>query len=261
MRIMPRKPYVRAEDITVAYGSEIVFSREDFLIEGPGLVLVIGPNGAGKTTLFKTILGLIRPIKGTVVINGLEVTGNPKLAGRLVGYVPQMLGLDSSFPISVREIVESAVILRQRVPRLATSPSTRRLVDKILHELGLEPIANKPFTKLSGGQRQKTLIARALVWNPEILVMDEPLSAVDVKGKYEIAKIISSLSLERLVLVSSHDPTFFLPHASMIMVVNKGIVAMGPPEDVMRLDILRKVYGKSIMLIEKCVHVVDSNVY
>ncbi len=251
---------VEARGVTVAYGDEVIFREEDLLVEGSGLYVIIGPNGAGKTTLFKVLLGLIRPVKGRVFLNGQDVTGRPEVAGKLVGYVPQLTSLDFPFPVSVEELVESAVALRRRPIRLFFPREERWRVEKVMEEMGIKDIADKPLGSLSGGQRQRALIARALVWDPQVLFMDEPVASVDPRGKAEIAERIKELSRDRMVLVSSHDPSLFLDSAKEVIVVNRGIVAKGRPADVMRAELLREVYGGGVSLVERCVHLVDSHI-
>ena len=251
-----RSPSLRVQGLSVSYGSEAVFRGESFELEGPGLVVVIGPNGSGKTTLFRAILGLI-PAEGRVSMNGVDVTGKPEEAGKQAGYVPQFKGEDLSFPVNVREIVESAIALRRRPPRLAFPKEERNRIDEILRRMGLSEIQGKPLSELSGGQRQRVFIARALVWDPPILIMDEPLTAVDPMGRADLVGMIKEMARDKLVLVSSHDPSLFMDGARTLRVVNRGIVAMGPPEEVMREELLSKVYGRSVFLVERCVHVVD----
>ncbi len=247
---------LEARELGVSYGEEVVFSNESFRLEGPGLVVVMGPNGAGKTTLFRALLGLI-PVRGRVLVNGEDVTGRPERAGRLIGYVPQWRGEDYHFPVSVREVVESAIALRRRPPRFSIPEGERSRVSSVLERVGIGEIANRPLSELSGGQRQRVFIARALVWDPPILIMDEPLTAVDPMGRVDLVRMIKEMASSRLVLVSSHDPSMFLDRARLIMVVNRGVVALGPPDEVIREDLLSRVYGRSVFIVEKCVHVVD----
>ena len=249
-------PMIEVSHLTISYGKELVFSDESFKLEGPGLIVVMGPNGAGKTTLFKAILSLI-PVQGRVALNGVDVTGRPEEAGKQAGYVPQFRGEDFSFPVNVREIVESAIALRRRPIRLRFPPEERVRIEKVMEKVGIRQIEGKPLSELSGGQRQRVFIARALVWDPPILLMDEPLTAVDPMGRVDLVRMIKEMAEEKLVLVSSHDPSLFLDKAKALMVVNRGIVAIGPPNEVLKEELLSKVYGRSVFLVEKCVHVVD----
>ncbi|RLG41862.1 MAG: metal ABC transporter ATP-binding protein [Thermoproteota archaeon] len=247
---------IEVENLRVSYGNDIVFKGETFTLEGPGLIVVIGPNGSGKTTLFKAILGLI-PVQGKVVLNGVDVTGRPEEAGKLVGYVPQFKGEEFAFPVNVREVVESAIALRKTPPRLRFPKGEKKRIDEVMEIVGIKELAKKPLSELSGGQRQRVFIARALVWDPPILIMDEPLTAVDPMGRADIVRMIKEIASDKLVIVSSHDPSLFIDTAKTIMVVNRGIVASGSPKDVMNEELLSKVYGRSVFLVEKCVHLVD----
>ncbi len=249
-------PTIEVSNLTVSYGDDVIFDEENFKLEGAGLTVVIGPNGAGKTTLFKGLLGLI-PVKGRVIINGIDVTGKAEEAGKLVGYVPQFKSEDYNFPINVREIVESAIALRRKPPRMGFPREMRARIREVMKTMGIWNIREKPLLELSGGQRQRVFIARSLVWDPPILIMDEPLTAVDPMGRADLVKMIKEFAESKLVLVSSHDPSFFLDKAKNLMVVNRGIVALGSPKDVLKEDLLSNVYGRSVFLVEKCVHVVD----
>ncbi len=247
---------VRAENLSVRYGSEIIFDGETFELAGPGLFLVIGPNGAGKTTLFRALLGLVG-LRGRVYVNGIEVTGDPERAGRFVGYVPQLNLIDPPFPISAKELIESAIILRKRAPTLRLNDRESSLLKSLIRDLGLSEFIEKPFQQLSGGQKQRVLLARALITDPPIIMMDEPFTAMDPAGRESLIRMMFELADRKLLLVSSHDPTLFLQKAKAVMALNRGIVAMGSPDDVLSEEVMRRVYGRSVVLVERCLHVVD----
>jgi len=253
-------PSIEARNLVAGYRNEIVFKGISFKIEGRGLVLILGPNASGKTTLLKTILGLLPPIRGKVLVNEIDITGKPEVAGRYIGYVPQILTTYSNFPITVSEVVESAVVLRMPPPRIVTPKRLRRMVDNIIKTLGLWEARDKPLRSLSGGQRQKTFIARALVWNPSILLMDEPLSSVDPQGKEEIVKLMVNMKRERMVIVTTHDIAMFKKHIDKVLLVNRGIVAYGPPEEVLTIDLLKRVYGGSVVKIGDEIYVADKHI-
>lgn len=247
-------PSVELVDVTAGYGGEPVFERLSLSLRGPGLVVVIGPNGAGKTTLFRVVLGLLAPKRGRVLVNGVDVTGRPGAAGRMVGYVPQSHDPASHVPVTVREFVELALV---------AGPGARGAagrVDALLEELGLADVADRPLRELSGGQRQRALIARALARDPPVVLMDEPLAAVDPKGRMRVARVVAGLARGRLVVVSGHDPGPFLGDAGLLVLLNRRVVAAGRPEEVLRLSVLREVYGESAMRVRECVHLVDEHV-
>ena len=239
---------VEVEGLRAHYGNEVLFGGESFELSGPGLILVIGPNGAGKTTLMRALLGLVR-IDGKVFINGVDVTGRPERAGKFVGYVPQIGPQDLAVPISVMELLSPS--LRSKLPK--GSERLREIVDL----LGLREVLNLPFSSLSGGQRQRVLLARALAPDPPILMMDEPISSIDPAGRETIIDLILDLSEEKLLILSSHDPALFANHSKEVIALNKRIVSIGPPEDVLNEKVMREVYGRSLILVERCLHVVD----
>ncbi len=251
---------IELRGVTVGYGGEPVLRGVRLVLRGPGLVQILGPNGAGKTTLLKTMLGLIKPMEGRVFINGEDVTGRPERAGRHVGYVPQLAAAARSFPITAWELVETECLLRcARWPRLPFD-ELRGRVQKVLERVGLPREAwRMPLWSLSGGQRQRVLIARALVHDPEILVMDEPLSAVDPVGKAELASLVGRLGSRHLVVVTSHDPMLLLPYTTMVVLVNRGIVAAGEPGEVLRPEVLSKVYGGAVIHVQEHYHIADEH--
>ncbi|MEM2205852.1 MAG: metal ABC transporter ATP-binding protein [Sulfolobales archaeon] len=244
---------VVAENLTIGYKSPLL-SNINFMLSAPAFIQVIGPNGVGKTTLFKTIAGLIRPLGGRVLINGVDVSGQPSLAGRYVGYVPQLTTNSvSSFPISLWEFLQYGLEL--------VGSNLIGVDDKIANALEFVGIPRelwyKDVRKLSGGQRQKVLIARAVLRGASILLLDEPLSNLDLTSRTQIVQLLTNLSKERLVIVSMHDPTLFLKHSKTIILLGYGKYFIGDPQDIMKLDVLKDVYGESITSVERCQHILD----
>ena len=248
---------VEARGLEVGYNSHTVLSGVDLRLEGPGLVQVLGPNGAGKTTLLRALLGLLKPRRGCVCINGVDVTGRPEKAGRYAGYVPQLPPGGHHYPVTAWELVETECRIRCRG---RSRDWIQRRVEEALRQVGLPRDAwSTPIGRLSGGQRQRVFIARALVHNPPTLFMDEPFSAVDPAGKASLAQLVAGIARERLVVVTSHDPMLLMEHTSTIVLVNRGIVAAGPPGEVLRPEVLAKVYGAAVLLVESHPHIVDEH--
>lgn len=256
-------PEVKVVDLTVGYGAEIVLEDMNLEFKGHGIVQVLGPNGAGKTTLLKSILGLIKPIKGRIYINGVDVTGSPEKAGVHVGYVPQIFSPSTTtYPVTPWELVESSLLLyRKQWPRLLAGRYAKRRVEEVLRLVGLpEEVWDKSIWELSGGQRQRVLIARALVHDPPILVMDEPLVSVDPAGRVGIAVLIGLLSEKKLIITSSHDPMLLLPYTKQIVMLNRRIYIVGKPEEVLTLENARKIYGESAIFVREHVHISDAHI-
>ncbi len=260
---MRENPVIRIVGLTVGYGNEIILENVDLEFRGPGLIQILGPNGAGKTTLLRTILGLIKPLKGKVYINDIDVTGSPGRAGSNIGYVPQLfITGHNPYPVTAWEFIESSLLLHRRWPRLFISLSDRGRIEYILKRVGLPREAwHKSLWNLSGGQRQRVLIARALIHDPRILVMDEPLSAVDPAGRAELAELIGLLAKEKLVVVTSHDPMLLLKYTNMVVLLNRRLYMYGRPEEVLTLENTRRIYGEAAIPVKEHVHISDAHIH
>lgn len=200
MRVLPPDPVVELSDVTFGYGREIVLDRVSLTLGQDEFLAIVGPNGGGKTTLLKVVLGLLRPWSGSVQVR-LE-----RRRGAL-GYVPQFASFDRSFPLKVREVVGTG--------RLGISTSVgpyrsrdHRAVAAVLERLGLQEVATAPIGDLSGGELQRTLIARALVSQPEILLMDEPLAAIDVESRRLVVEALVEHNRKIPVVVVTHHLGF-----------------------------------------------------
>jgi len=241
---------LKVEELTFAYADgEYILNGESLEVKGAGLVTVLGPNGAGKTTFFKLVLGLLKPLWGRVFLNGEDVTGDPARAGVHASFVPQLSAVRRDLPATGVEVVEWALKGCQGEKR-------RRKALEILRSVGAEGFAGKRLSSMSGGQLQRILIARALARDTPILVLDEPFSGIDPRGREELVELLAKLAEDRMVLVSTHDPVLTLKKSKLIVVFNRGILAVGSPDEVYELEMLKKAYGPGVLVIEKCLHVI-----
>ncbi len=201
-------PLVSLENVSLGYDSTPVVKDVNLAIYPGSLIGMAGPNGSGKTTLFRTILGLLPPIGGTL-------SRSCPLSN--FGYVPQSAALDAQFPLSASEVVEMGAY--QFLPT-----SERERVKEVLQQIGLPQLAARSFFSLSGGQKQRMLIARALMVNPKIMILDEPLSGVDEESRRSIADLLTKLTREKglAVFFSSHDLEMVQRVADSIVRIDKG---------------------------------------
>lgn len=260
--ILGRTVTLTVERLTVGYNGYPVIRNIHFSVEGPALVQILGPNGAGKTTLLRAILGLLKPIEGRVLVNYVDVTGKPEKSSRYFGYVPQLvMSLNAMYPITAWELLESTYMLyRRKWPRLFPEETAKRRVREVLEAVGLPRDKwYRTFWKLSGGERQRVLIAQALINNPPILLMDEPLSAVDPLGKVEIVKLIGCLKSSKLILITSHDPTLLLDYTDYIILINREKFRMDRPDQILVADIVREFYGGVVKYVREHLHIYDSH--
>lgn len=161
-------------------------------------VTLVGPNGGGKTTLLKIMLGLLEPTVGSVSLLG----GPPQKNRHRAGYVPQRIQCDALFPITVYEVVEMGLLNR---PGIAGCGARRERVEQMLETTGIAELSSRPFGSLSGGQQQRTLIARALVSDPEILFLDEPTTAVDPASRAALLDLLDHTRQGRAMVLVTHD--------------------------------------------------------
>lgn len=210
---------------------------------------IIGPNGGGKTTLLKVILGLIQPTRGTVRLfenlSPVEVT-----RGGMVGYVPQKSYVDPRFPVSVFDVV-----MMGRYGRLGLfrrpGKKDREIVLENLKKVEMERFADRPIGNLSGGEQQKVFIARSLCSSPQLLILDEPTTGVDVQSQDQFYRLINQLKMELglTVILVSHDVGMIACYIDDLVCLNQKIFIHGKSPDVLSDEILKKTYGCEVEMV------------
>ena len=196
---------IELKNLTLGYNGVPVIKELSLNIEEKDFLCVVGPNGSGKSTLIKGILGLIKPMKGKVIYKGLKQN--------FIGYMPQETKVDQNFPASVYEIVLSGTLNRLGIKSFYTEKE-RQIALENLKILNIEDLKDQNFSNLSGGQRQKVLLARSLCASSKLLILDEPSNNLDTKSKKELYKIIERLNKEKgmTIIMITHD----LDHDNLI---------------------------------------------
>jgi iron complex transport system ATP-binding protein len=221
------------DGLACGYGPRTVLSGIDLAIEQGEIFCLLGPNGVGKTTLFKTILRLLPPKAGTIRLQGEDVTNWPiaRFAAK-VGYVPQ--AHTPPFPFSVQDVVSMG--RAAHLGAFATpSKADMKIARQSLEVLAIDHLAQRPYTEISGGERQLALIARALTQQPEVLVMDEPTSNLDFGNQITVLDHVRALTQnsKMAVIMTSHDPNQALSYASRVAAIGRdGRLAVGSPSEV-----------------------------
>ena len=211
---------VEVKHLYFKYENEWVLEDINFTLKDKEFMAIIGPNGGGKTTLLKILLGFLKPTKGEVLIHSKP----PKKAREIIGYVPQHTNFSLDIPITVFDIVLQG---RLKKWKFFYSKEDKSKAEKIMDKLGILEFKNRKIKDLSGGQRQKVLIARALVSEPKIILMDEPTSAIDPTGQKEILDLIETLDMTRIVV--SHDIKILLRNVDKIAFIHKkAVIHEGP---------------------------------
>jgi zinc transport system ATP-binding protein len=216
-------PVLAFEQVTFGYGRIPVLREVSLRIEAGEFVAIIGANGSGKTTLMRLALGLLRPTHGTVRLFGTPVARFQDWAR--VGYVPQRAAADTSVPVSVEEVVRSG-LASTLGPLRRPNREQRRQLEHVIDLMGLASIRRQAVTTLSGGQQQRALIARALVTDPDLLVLDEPTSGVDADARGVLRESLEHLLRIHGVAVCyvTHDPEGFVGLADRVLEVRAGRV-------------------------------------
>jgi zinc transport system ATP-binding protein len=231
-------PVVRVENLSFGYDTREILSDVSLSIGARDYLAIIGPNGGGKTTLVRLILGLLEPWSGRVV----RTLDSPHAAG----YVPQFAAFDRQFPLRVEEVVRMGR-LGMRGPGARYRDEDHAAVDAVLSRLGLERIRRTPVSELSGGQLQRTLIARALVGEPGILFLDEPLASIDSESRRVVFEELSTLNRRMPVVVVTHDVTLFAGAVRQIACVNHTLHYH--PSGELTAEMLEEVYGCPVELV------------
>lgn len=219
------KPIVDVKGVSFAYHETPILQDISFHVDEGEFVGIIGPNGGGKTTLLKLLMGFLTPSSGKIEILG----ASPAQTQTQLAYVPQVLRYDKQFPISVFELV-----LTGRLSRLPWhgrySHIDREAAEKALERVGLTAIRNAPFGTLSGGQAQRALIARALVSDPKLLLLDEPTASVDPQAEADIYALLKRLQDSMTILMVTHDLNAAIGQVGRVLCVQRKLVSLMPQE-------------------------------
>jgi ABC-type Mn2+/Zn2+ transport system ATPase subunit len=228
---MTATPLVELDRVTCAFDGPPVVADASIVVDDGDFIGVVGPSGSGKTTLLRAILGTVRPVAGSL----------RKRGGISIGYVPQTETVKWDFPVTVAECV-----LMARPGRIVPwrSRAEQAEVDEVLERLGLGGLGTRHIRQLSGGQQQRMFIARALLGRPQLLLMDEPTSGVDVKTRHEILHLLRELNASGLsIVLTTHDLNGIAAHLPHIVCLNTRVIGAGVPHDVLTPDVLEQTYG------------------
>jgi zinc/manganese transport system ATP-binding protein len=230
-------------NVTVSLSGKRVLHDVDLSVQPGEFIGLIGSNGAGKTTLLRVILGLQRPTSGSVTVGGKR----PGRGAEVIGYLPQKVALDSDIPLRARDVVALGLDGQKLgIPR--ASAKRRAVVDEMLEAVDATSFADARVGLLSGGQQQRVLIAHALVSNPRLLLLDEPLANLDIRSAQEIVELLARVSRERgiAVLLSAHDLNPLLPVMDRIAYLAGGHAVTGTSDEVVQSNVLSQLYGRRV---------------
>ncbi len=239
---------IRLQDLDAGYEGRPVISGVSLSVQAGEFVGIVGPSGSGKTTLLRALLGVAGIYSGSATVDGHPVDARRRPS---VGYVPQVETIDWNFPVTVEEAV-----LMGRATSSGPWPWPRKQdraeMVALLERLGIAEHRKKHIRNLSGGQQQRVFLARALIRNPRLLLLDEPTSGVDMKTRDDILHLLVDLNRDGVtVIISTHELNALAAHLPRVICINRGVVADGRPSDVFTEDVLRKTYGGDLVVVRQ----------
>ncbi len=226
-------------EVSFAYEHETVVVDIDLELTTGSLRGIVGPSGSGKSTLLKLLGGIVQPTIGTV-------TTAPQLR---IGYVPQVETVNWYFPVTVDEVVLMGSPARRLGVGYTTEEKAR--AHQLLHDLGIGHFEHRHIRELSGGQQQRVFLARALMADPDLVLLDEPMAGVDVKTRQDVLAILRTLAGDGIaVVLTTHDLNSVAAHLPAVVCLNRRIIAQGPPATTLVPDVLLETFGAEMELIE-----------
>jgi len=233
---------IELRGVTHSFGGPTVLEEVDLDVARGELLGLVGPNGGGKSTLLRVVLGLLSPTRGTVRVLG----GTPAAHRVEIGYVPQLATFSRSFPITVLDTVLMGRLGRTRAV-LGFTRRDREVALGAMDEMEITDLSRHPIPTLSGGQLQRTLIARALATEPRILLLDEPTSNVDLRAEASIFDVLARMRDRMTVVLVSHDLGFVTRHVSRVACLSRRLVCHQTTE--LTPEIIEKLYGAPVSMI------------
>ena len=236
-------PVIEIRDLWFRYGNPVVLENVSLTVERGEFLGIVGPNGSGKTTLLKLVLGLLQPMQGSILVLGRP----PSESRRAIGYVPQFASFRRDFPISVEEVV--------LLGRLGLAPALggyskadREAAERAMRETEVLAFRKMPISVLSGGELQRVLISRALVSEPELLLLDEPTANIDLRVESDIFDLLRQLNARTTIVVVSHDIGFISRYVRRVACVNRTLVCHTTAE--ITGEVITELYGRPVSMVQ-----------
>jgi manganese/iron transport system ATP-binding protein len=233
-------------DVSAGYDERVALEHVTVAVEPGSLLAVVGPNGAGKSTLLKLMAGLVRPWSGRIQILGAP----PGREAKRVAYVPQAELVDWAFPVTVEDVV-----MMGRFPRLGLvrrpGPDDRRAVREALEQVRMDHHLRTQIGRLSGGQRRRVFLARAIAAEPDLFLLDEPVTGVDATTQEQLMDILEAQAERgKTVVATTHDLACAAQRFQQVLAVNRTVVAYGPSNLVLDANVLAAAYGGHLLVLE-----------
>ena len=232
-------PLVELSEVACGYGRTQAIEGISLKIWPGEFVAVVGPNGGGKTTLLRTILGAVPPMTGKVRLRGKDVTGS---AVEKIGYVPQLETIDWDFPITVEEVILMGLFRKNHWLRGANREDRAR-VYAVMERLNLTGLGKRHIRELSGGQQQAVFLARALMGEPQLILLDEPTAGLDIRSRDDVVHFLHEINHHGVaIVITAHDLNWVAAHLPWVICLNRRVIAEGRPQEVFTREVLHETY-------------------
>jgi len=232
-------PLVDIQNASSGYADSPAIENVSLKIWPGQFVAVVGPNGGGKTTLLRTILGAVPLMSGRITIRGETVTG---AALERVGYVPQLETIDWNFPITVEEVLLMGLFRKNHWLKRTTKGDLKR-IDELLDRINLTGLGKRHIRELSGGQQQAVFLGRALLGEPDLILLDEPTAGLDIRSRDDVIHFLHEINHQRVaIVITAHDLNWVAAHLPWVVCLNRRVVAEGKPQDVFTTAVLQETY-------------------
>ena len=218
-------PVIECDHASIGFDNRTFIEDLSFLVYPGDFVSIVGENGSGRSTLMKTILGILRPLRGTLSVN---IRGG----SRGIGFLPQMSDVSRDLPAKVRDVVLTGLLSRKGLWPFFTKKDKQKAAD-VIERLHLTDLANRPYRELSGGQQQRVMLARTLLSADEVLLLDEPVTGLDAASAAELYETLRTLNREDglTILMVTHDVGSALANSTKVLMIEGGEAYFGAPED------------------------------
>ena len=240
-------PVVEFSNVTSGYGDSPVIQDVSIKIWPGQFVAVVGPNGGGKTTLLRTILGILRPSAGGVSLRGTGLKGT---ALEKIGYVPQLETIDWNFPITVEEVILMGLFRKNHWFRRMRKEDQEKL-EKVMERLNLSGLGKRHIRELSGGQQRAVFLGRALLGEPDLILLDEPTAGLDIRSRDDVIHFLHEINHHGVtIVITAHDLNWVAAHLPWVICLNRRVIAEGSPQEVFTSSVLRETYRGEIVVFQ-----------
>jgi zinc/manganese transport system ATP-binding protein len=241
-------PLVELSRVSSSYGATLALEEVSLKIWPGQFMAIVGPNGGGKTTLLRAILGMVPATSGMVLLRGKKLT---RAALEHIGYVPQLETIDWNFPITVEEVIAMGFFVKNRWFG-GIGEKERRKLHEIMHRLNLDGLGKRHIRELSGGQQQAVFIGRALLGDPKLILLDEPVSGLDISSRDDVIHFLHEINHQGVAIVlTAHDLNWVAAHLPWVVCLNHRLIAEGRPNEIFTPKILNETYSGELVVLHQ----------